>query len=161
MKPTASLLIALVLIALSATPAPAIVYGEPDGNDHPFVGVLVLRQADGHVSRWCSGTLIAERVFLTAAHCTFDLDEVLVATPGAQFLVTFDPIISETGTFFTGTWHTNPNYNDFQGQLGHSDPGDVGVIVLDQAPGITPAQLPTAGCSTSCGPAIRSGIRAS
>jgi hypothetical protein len=145
MKPAASLLIALLLIVVSATPALAIVYGEPDGNAHPFVGVLVLRQANGSVSRWCSGTLIAERVFLTAAHCTFDLDEVLAELPGAQFLVTFDPTISETGTFFTGTWHTNPNYNDFQGKLGHADPGDVAVIVLAQAPGITLAQLPTAG----------------
>jgi hypothetical protein len=61
-------------------------------------------------------------------------------------LVTFDPTISEGGTFYTGVWHTNPNYNDFQGQYGSSDPGDVAVIVLDQAPpGIIPAKLPEAG----------------
>jgi hypothetical protein len=40
---------------------------------------------------------------------------------------------------------TNPSYNGFQGKGGRSDPGDVAVIVLDQNPGITPAQLPTAG----------------
>jgi hypothetical protein len=145
MKPLTAFLIALLVFVLSATPVFAIVFGEPDGNAHPFVGVLVLRQADGSVSRWCSGTLIAERVFLTASHCTFDLDEVLAELPGAQFLVTFDPVISETGTFFTGAWYTNPNYNDFQGQLGHADPGDVAVIVLNHAPGIAPARLPPAG----------------
>jgi len=34
-------------VALAATPALAIVYGEPDGNAHPFVGAIVLREADG------------------------------------------------------------------------------------------------------------------
>ncbi len=61
-------------------------------------------------------------------------------------LVTFDPTISEASTFYTGVWHTNPNYNNFQGQYGASNPGDVAVIVLDQSPpAITPARLPEAG----------------
>jgi hypothetical protein len=84
-------------------------------------------------------------VFLTASHCTAFLDGLLEEIPEAEVLVTFDPTISEGGTFFTGQWFTNPNYNGFQGKLGASDPGDVAVIVLDQSPGITPASLPPAG----------------
>lgn len=133
------------LLFVLALPALAITYGEPDGNDHPFVGSMVLRIPDAGVFQWCSGTLIAENVFLTASHCTDPIDAVLASIPGAELLVTFDPTISESGTFFTGTWYTNPNYNGFRGPGGSSDPGDVAVIVLDQAPGITPASLPTAG----------------
>ena len=57
--------------------------------------------------------------------------------------MTFDPTIDENGTFYTGTWYTNPN---FLAGNGASDTGDVAVIVHDEAPpGITPARLPEAG----------------
>jgi hypothetical protein len=95
--------------------------------------------------QWCSGTLISKDVFLTASHCTAPLDGVLARYPGAEILVTFDPTIGESGTFYSGTWYTNPDYNNYQGQGGSADPGDVAVIVLDQLPGITPASLPSAG----------------
>jgi hypothetical protein len=138
---TITVLVALLFVF--ALPALAITYGEPDGNDHPFVGSMVLRLADGRVFQWCSGTLIAADVFLTASHCTAPIAAVLAANPGAEMLVTFDPTISESGTFYTGTPVTNPN---FLAGHGASDTGDVAVILLDQAPpGITPAQLPEAG----------------
>jgi hypothetical protein len=134
----------ILLLAVTGT-ALAITYGEPDGNAHPFVGSMVLKMPDGELFQVCSGTLIDENVFLTASHCTDFLDGFLAANPGSELLVTFDPSIEAGGTFFTGQWFTNPNYNGFQGQGGSSDPGDIAVIVLDEAPGITPAQLPTAG----------------
>jgi hypothetical protein len=140
-----ALAITAVLVFVLVLPVSAITYGEPDGNDHPFVGSMVFKLSDGRLFQWCSGTLISERVFLTASHCTAPVDSVLAANPGSQMLVTFDPTISAAGTFFTGTWHTNPNYNGFSGPGGMSDPGDVAVIVLDQSPGITPANLPPAG----------------
>jgi len=136
--------IVVALLFVFTLPALAITYGEPDGNGHPFVGSIVLRVPGEGVFQWCSGTLIAENVFLTASHCTAPIDAVLAANPGAELLVTFDPTISESGTFFTGTWYTNPNFG-FSGPGGLSDPGDVAVIVLDEAPGITPASLPPAG----------------
>jgi len=141
----AIVILALALLLTVSSPALAISYGEPDGDDHPFVGSMVVKLADGRLLQWCSGTLIAEDVFLTASHCTAPLDQFLASRPGAELLVTFDPTISATGTFFTGTWYTNPNYSDFQGKYGRSDPSDIAVIILDQAPGITPARLPTAG----------------
>jgi V8-like Glu-specific endopeptidase len=103
---------------------------------------MVLRIPGEGVFEVCSGTLISETVFLTASHCTAFLDGFLAANPGAELLVTFDPTISESGTFFTGQWVTNP---DFLSGNDAADTGDVAVIVLDQAPGITPASLPTAG----------------
>lgn len=145
-------LLAIVLGLVLALPAVAITNGEPDGNDHPFVGSIVLKNDPAKTGRadlppllqWCSGTLIAEKVFLTASHCTVDLD-FFSEELGFEVLVTFDAVISEKGKFYRGDWVTNPNYNGFSGQYGSSDPGDVAVILLDKAPRIEPAQLPPAG----------------
>jgi hypothetical protein len=93
--------------------------------------------------QWCSGTLIAPKVFLTASHCTAPVDSFLAAHPGSQMLVTFDPTISPKSTYYSGQWFTNPAYYLARGS---DDTGDVAVILLDVAPtGITPAMLPTAG----------------
>ena len=133
----------LVLLLILALPASAITFGQPDGNAHPFVGSMVARIPGEGVFQWCSGTLIAPNVFMTASHCTAPVDGFLADNPGAEMLVTFDPTISEGGTFYTGTWYTNPA---FLTNKGFADTGDVAVIVLDEAPpGITPATLPTAG----------------
>jgi hypothetical protein len=133
----------LALLLIVTFPALAITYGQPDGNAHPFVGSMVLRLADGSLFQWCSGTLIAPDVFLTASHCTAPVAPVLAENPGSEMLVTFDPTITEGGTYYTGTPVVNPN---FLAGNGASDTGDVGLILLDEAPaGITPARLPTAG----------------
>jgi hypothetical protein len=136
---------AALLAVVLALPAMAITSGEPDGTGHPFVGSIVIDIPNLGLFQFCSGTLIAEDVFLTASHCTSALDGILDDFPGAEVLVTFDPTISPGATFYTGTWHTNPNYNGFQGKGGASDPGDIAVIVLDQSPPIAPAQLPDEG----------------
>lgn len=130
----------LLLLVAAAVPALAITYGEFDGNDHPNVGSMVLHIPDQGYFQVCTGTLIDEAVFLTASHCTVFLDGFIAANPGAEVLVTFDPTISEAGTFYSGTWYTNPNYGGPA-----SDTGDIAVIVLGESPGITPASLPTAG----------------
>lgn len=113
--------------------AGAITYGVPDGNGHPEVGALLAQQAfsDGTWEE-CSGTLIAPRVFLTAAHCDEGVSRVAV---------TFDSsYVFPGGTTHWGTWHADSNYNQAQ-----DDPQDLAVVVLDKAvKGITPAQLPTA-----------------
>lgn len=64
--------IALVVIALSlaARPAVAVQFGEPDGDAHPHVGLLVF-DVDGVPAWRCSGTLLSPTVILTAGHCTF------------------------------------------------------------------------------------------
>jgi Trypsin len=130
------LIIAFVMLATLAVmaPADAIVYGSRDGDRHPEVGALLAPHAysDG---TWeaCSGTLISHTVFLTAAHCDLGVNRVAV---------TFDPVYhAATGTTYWGTWHANPGYNHRQ-----SDPGDIAVVVLDEAvTGIAPARLPEAG----------------
>jgi secreted trypsin-like serine protease len=63
-------------LVLSIGPASAITFGQPDGNRHPNVGALLADydpDSPGRTS-FCSGTLIAPTVFLTAAHCTAFLE---------------------------------------------------------------------------------------
>jgi V8-like Glu-specific endopeptidase len=112
----------------------AIINGGPDGNGHPEVGALLAQEAfpDGS---WvnCTGTLIAPRVFLTAAHCDEGVSRVEVT-----FASAFDRATSAT---YWGTWHGDPQYGKSQ-----SDPHDIAVVVLDKAiRGISPAELPAAG----------------
>jgi secreted trypsin-like serine protease len=58
-----------LLAALSLVgPASAVTDGVLDGEDHPYVGLMLAH--DG-VSGWrCTGTLISPTVFVTAGHCT-------------------------------------------------------------------------------------------
>jgi len=134
---------AAIVLAAAALPAMAITFGTADGSGHPNVGSMVVKTPNG-VFQWCSGTLIAPQVFLTASHCTQPIAQYVSDHPDWQFLVTFDPVIDTTGTtgtFYTGTPHTNPLY----GTGGQNDPHDIAVITLDSAPPLTPASLPTAG----------------
>ncbi len=129
----------LVLVLLVAVPlALAITFGQPDGEGHPNVGAMIVHEPDDVYYLYCSGTLIAPDVFLTAAHCTA---AAAYYQPDAhEAYVTFDPVWDENATLHRGTYYLNPNY----GHDSH-DLNDVAVIVLDEPiTDITPATLPTA-----------------
>lgn len=64
----------LLIAAITALPAGAITWGEPD-TTHPNVGAMVVDWPDYGPWQWCSGALIHPRVFLTAGHCTDGLEE--------------------------------------------------------------------------------------
>lgn len=124
---------ALACLATAALPAAAITHGHPDGSRHPAVGALVADQAysDGTWT-YCSGTLIAADIFLTAAHC---------GDQGERVRVTFASAYQDGDTIYTGTFHADPAYSQKQ-----SNPHDIAVVVLEQPVGdIAPAQLPAAG----------------
>ena len=69
-----------------AAPARAIDGGVPDGDAHPNVGLLAF-DVDGTGPTppfaLCTGSVISDRAFLTAAHC-------IAAIPGAEWVVTLD-----------------------------------------------------------------------
>lgn len=118
-----------------------IVNGEPTGSAYGNVGAVMFDFAsDGlDADDWfCSGSLIAPTVFLTAAHCL----EFLPAK--AQIYVTFKPTVADgVATAIPATsFHFDPLY-------GHdsSNPHDIGVVLLPakRTKGITPLQLPPAG----------------
>ncbi|MEA2310281.1 MAG: hypothetical protein QOE28_249 [Solirubrobacteraceae bacterium] len=130
--PAAAIAAALV----TAAPAAAITNGAPDGGGHPAVGGLVADHAysDG-TWIYCSGTLIAPKVFLTAAHCA-------EASPSVR--VSFSSAYKDGDTVYTGTFHGDPAYSQTQ-----SDPHDIAVVVLDKAVKITPSKLPKANSLSS------------
>ncbi|NJC72429.1 trypsin-like serine protease [Planosporangium thailandense] len=121
-------------LTTAASPAWAITYGSPDGNTHPEVGALIVDQAysDGSWA-YCSGTLIAPTVFVTAAHC---------GDPGQTTArVSFASRYRAGDTLYVGRYVPDPAYNKAQ-----SDPHDIAVVVFDKpVRGITPARLPSAG----------------
>ena len=126
---------------LLATPVFGITFGQPDEDEHPNVGAMIVLEPDGVKYLYCSGTLIAPDVFLTAAHCT-----AAAAAYGAapeDVYVTFDPVYDETATLYPGTYDLNPNY----GHDAH-DAHDIAVIILDEpipSTSIEAATLPPAG----------------
>jgi hypothetical protein len=136
--------VATVAAMLTIAPAGAITGGTVDGTTHPEVGAMLADFGNG-LQVLCTGTLISQRVFLSAGHCTDYLASVGI--PAHDVYVTFDPSWdpANPGTAYRGTYYTDPEYG-YSGKGGASDPHDIAVIVLDQAiNAITPASLPTAG----------------
>jgi hypothetical protein len=81
-KLIASFAVLAAALAIGIMPAAAITDGTPDGNGHPYVGLMVAKNAAG-VPLWrCSGTLLSSTVFLTAGHCT--------EAPAAEIEIWFD-----------------------------------------------------------------------
>jgi V8-like Glu-specific endopeptidase len=127
-------LTAAALVAFAAGSASAITNGAPDGIGHPEAGALIADTAfsDGTWA-YCSGTLIAPTVVVTAAHC---------GDPGQTTArVAFSSQYHDGDPLYVGQFIPDPRFRGAQ-----SDPFDIAVIVFAHpVPGITPAQLPTAG----------------
>lgn len=110
---TAVILAVLALTASSVAPAAAIRYGTNDGNDHPYVGLMVAQAANGNPLWRCTGTLLSERVFLTAGHC--------VDAPAAHVEIWFS-----AGPEPLGTGYPAEADNRCEGITGYPCTGDVG-----------------------------------
>jgi hypothetical protein len=156
--PIGALLAAMALTIALVAPAGAVTNGTPDGDGHPFVGLMVAQDKAG-VPQWrCSGTLLSATIFLTAGHCTED--------PAAHIEVWFDAGPIPLGTDATGDPYPSDNPDDpCEGITGYPCTGDasgtpfthpqydpnafflhdLGVVVLDGAgwPVGEYGQLPT------------------
>jgi hypothetical protein len=145
---------ASVMLAGAAT-ALAITNGQPDGTNHPYVGLMVALDEDG-VPQWrCSGSLLSPTVFLTAGHCTeppaahievWFSPGPIVTDPDYLAALAADPdgVIScnDSPTFdgypcqgdAGGTPHPNPDFcTECRPGLPNFAFRDVGVVVLDEA----------------------------
>jgi hypothetical protein len=139
------LLIAMAVLALALaaiTPAAAITGGQPDGNGHPYGALLLV---PGYT--FCSGTLIAPDVVLTAGHCTsfWTAAEIMEVQVTFDSEAAVDPATWDMtgGTWYQAhTWTTHPGYVDANWPFTL----DYGLVFLDeQVAGIIPAALPEAG----------------
>lgn len=137
-KVTIAILLAAVLVFSTVGLAAAVTDGEPDGDGHPFVGLMVAQDEDGNPLWRCTGTLISPTVFLTAGHCT--------ESPAAHVEIWFDADVEsgipDNGYPFNGqvggTPYTHPDYDPDAFVL-----RDVGVVVLDEEVAMdTYGQLP-------------------
>lgn len=121
------LALGVLALAVSASPAYAILNGEPDGDAHPYVGLVTNQPfvAPG-TAGLCTGTKISSHRILTAAHCF---------PPGA-------PFGSPTVTIFPGPLGTPPQvvFGLFvphdgwcagcSGGLPGADTNDVAIVVV-------------------------------
>jgi len=127
-KSVFSVLLILVLLVSTFGIAYAITDGEPDGEGHPYVGLMVADDAAGNPLWRCSGTLISPTVFLTAGHCT--------EAPAARATIWFETDVQSNqvalgyprggATSVDGTTYTHPQFNPAAFYL-----YDLGVVVLD------------------------------
>ena len=127
-KSVLSVLLVLVLLVSTFGIAYAITDGDPDGEGHPYVGLMVADDANGNPLWRCSGTLISSTVFLTAGHCT--------EAPAARATIWFETDIQSNqvalgypfggATSVDGTTFTHPQFNPAAFYL-----FDLGVVVLD------------------------------
>jgi V8-like Glu-specific endopeptidase len=69
-KAVLTFVVALAFVFSLVVTASAITNGEADGDNHPYVGLLVFDYAPGEPGWRCSGSLISPTVVLTAGHCT-------------------------------------------------------------------------------------------
>ncbi|HEU5036616.1 MAG TPA: trypsin-like serine protease [Nocardioides sp.] len=137
-----ALLLIVSVLAGTQSPAAAIINGDPDGNQHPYVGLIVNDELA------CSASAISPRVLVTAAHCIADgPDEFWVSfQPTTQLASDGWPDLTAPGLVH-GTGQIITDYCEAcgPGLIGFASP-DVGVVVLD-TPVTLPryAQLPSVG----------------
>jgi hypothetical protein len=151
----AALVLTGATLVATAQPAAAITGGEPDGNRHPNVGLILFYSAEGRFR--CSATLVTPTVLATAAHCTdgtlgktlVTFDSVIAEAPPSPFPVAANPSAGYTSAEITaagyvaGTALTHPEYSDFTDL---DNWNDFGVVVLDKpVTGITPATMAPEG----------------
>jgi hypothetical protein len=150
-----AILAVATLLLLTASPAAAITYGQPDGGDHPYVGFMIFFVPSEESWFSCSGTLLDPTHLLTAGHCTVDVgtnSRDAGRSGGNDVWVTFDPAdvlhgwpqrddpaypdvaslyaarsgwLNANPSFIRGTSHPDPLYDDFASYPVNNDLGFV------------------------------------
>jgi hypothetical protein len=130
-------------LAIGLAPAGAITNGTPDGDGHPYVGLVTFYDEDGVYLWRCSATLMSPTILLTAGHCTeapaesaqvwFDTGPIPAGVYPLAPIEDRPPCTGYTGWpceggDATGTPYTHPQYNPNAFFL-----FDLGVVELDAA----------------------------
>jgi secreted trypsin-like serine protease len=93
------LFVVLTVALVAVSSVAAITNGQPDGDGHPYVGVI----SNQDQSQFCSGFAVAPNVLVTAGHCFED---------GEIVLVTFDTSPADAGPqdLYAGIFYRHPAY---------------------------------------------------
>lgn len=125
----------VILVLVFAIPAGAVTDGELDGEDHPWV-VLLLMDVGGQPAYRCSGTLLSPTVLLTAGHCTSNYPDSPFT--GMRVFTESDVDNGDNTYPFAGgpnsveavSWAAHPLYETAPFYV-----HDVGVVILEE-PGV-------------------------
>jgi hypothetical protein len=152
------LIAVLAGLTLSAAPAQAITGNVVQDYQHGYVGLIVFSDANGQLVQRCSGSLLTDRVFLTAGHCVTIDDQGTLATSARIYFeqdagVGYDPALGydpTTGYPVTGgvTAHEIYSYG-FSGTRPQSQ--DVGLVILDSPVTDTYPKVVTYGSLAAAG----------
>ncbi len=154
MRKLFALALAAAALSVAIAPAGAVTNGQPDGTNHPYVGLAVF-DVNGTPSHRCTASLLSPTIVLTAGHCT---DGTSAARVWFDEIVEGNPEYPFSGaTSYDGVAYTNP---DFCIACGNGLPGfaqrDVGVIVLSEPVPTSVvseyAELPSVGLVDSLAP---------
>ncbi|MBL8045913.1 MAG: trypsin-like serine protease [Anaerolineales bacterium] len=138
-------LVMVVAIALASFgTAGAVQYGVPDGNGHPYVGLMLAYDASKTPLWRCTGTLVSPTVFLSAGHCTGTDGTVTPAYVQVWFEagpLGFDAnyiggSCNAGGPYTTypcagGYWGVPQPHPNWNGALTIPNTHDIGVVVLN------------------------------
>jgi hypothetical protein len=99
--------------------------------EHDYVGLAVFYDAEGTPIHRCSGTLLTDRVFLTAGHCVTLDDEGTLATSARVY---FEQDVDAVEGYPTsgGVTSTELYSYGFEGLGNLPESRDVGVLILDE-----------------------------
>jgi V8-like Glu-specific endopeptidase len=115
----------------------AITYGEPDGDEHPYVGVVVVHDDSGNFVTRGSGILMSPTVVLTAGHVTWVAENwfsnhwVRVSFVSDLSQIVEPPNYNDEDwkeLSYAGTPHTHPDY--YPDDRNFPNTCDIGVIEL-------------------------------
>lgn len=122
---------ALALVSSGATSAHAITGNFVPDFEHDYVGLVVFYDENGDPSHRCSGSLLTDRVFLTAGHCVTLDDEGTLASSARVY---FEQIVDAVeGYPDTGGIEASTLYNyGYEGLRNLPQSRDVGLVILDE-----------------------------
>jgi hypothetical protein len=104
---------------------------EPDF-EHEYVGLVVFYDAEGNPTHRCSGSLLTDRVFLTAGHCVTLDDEGTLATSARVYFEQDVDAVAEY-PISGGVVSTELYSYGYTGLRNLPQSRDVGVVMLDQS----------------------------